>query len=245
MQCSHCLRGEAMRKTIDDNHINQLFLSLKDETIGTLTITGGEPSLVPHKIKTIIQAAMWNNVAIQNFYIVTNAKRITAPFIDIVKTLHDYCDENEVSQLVASNDVYHFDSLHDHDRFRENVTKMEIEFNGYFTGMDDPIFSLRDDNERDYYDTISQGRAKYSGKQELTPNYYNIEHWDDQVNIGDGSIYVNAKGVILSECNLSFETQDNPESIFKIGVVTMDTDFVKICKESNKKLETEVKMVDA
>ena len=45
MCCIHCMRGDAENVNLDPNILNSFLKQVKDIT--TLTITGGEPSLVP------------------------------------------------------------------------------------------------------------------------------------------------------------------------------------------------------
>ena len=105
MSCSHCLRGDPENVDIDLAHVDAFFEQVN--SIGTLTITGGEPSLRPDLIMGIVEAASANGVEIGSFYIVTNAKKVTQEFTHAVMKLYWYCSDNEVSQLSISNDAYH------------------------------------------------------------------------------------------------------------------------------------------
>jgi MoaA/NifB/PqqE/SkfB family radical SAM enzyme len=52
MQCPHCLRGTAQRIDMNLEYVKKLFSQVK--FLGSLTLTGGEPSLVPNIIDEII-----------------------------------------------------------------------------------------------------------------------------------------------------------------------------------------------
>lgn len=49
LKCEHCLRGPAQRKDISRETLLAFFQAV--DSIDTLTLTGGEPSLVPHLIQ--------------------------------------------------------------------------------------------------------------------------------------------------------------------------------------------------
>ena len=105
MKCQHCLRGNQQNLDINIDYVDKFFSKIK--TIGCLTLSGGEPSLVPHIITQIIESAKRNKTEINNFYIATNAKKITEEFILAVLKLYSYCNENEISLLKYSNDNFH------------------------------------------------------------------------------------------------------------------------------------------
>lgn len=73
MCCDHCLRGDAQNSDLDLAHVKKLFSHI--DSIDTLTLTGGEPSLVPEIIQGIADAARENNVNIERFYMATNGKK--------------------------------------------------------------------------------------------------------------------------------------------------------------------------
>ena len=105
MDCYHCLRGEKQNLDIDLSYIEILFNRIS--SIGILTITGGEPSLKPNIINWIILLAKRYNVAIENFYIATNGKRVFDKFLVSIIHLYNYCSDNEISSIKVSCDDYH------------------------------------------------------------------------------------------------------------------------------------------
>ena len=69
MTCDHCLRGPMQKKDQTKENIDKFFSHV--DGIGSITFTGGEPSLVPDLIEYARQSAERNGVEIGNFYIVT------------------------------------------------------------------------------------------------------------------------------------------------------------------------------
>jgi hypothetical protein len=189
MKCSHCLRGNAQKRDINLNDVNTLFSKI--DGIGSLTISGGEPSLVPNLIDEIVVLAKKKKVEIGNFYIATNAKKITKEFICSIIGLYAYCNDNEISQVNWSNDAYHEDINSEQIKLLEALT-----------------FAYpknREDNET--YSLIRQGRAKYFGDRLVNDFSNSYEIYEDE--IVEGEIYLNCDGNLIAGCNYSYEEQDD------------------------------------
>jgi hypothetical protein len=205
MSCEHCLRGDAQRKELSDKDIDTFFS--KVFYISTLAITGGEPSLAPHKINTIIDCAKKYGVGIGNFYIATNAKVITNDFLLAVMRLYCYCDENELSSLNYSNDDYH-DEITD-----ENIKRLSV-FS--FAG---PRYNTPP-RQGEY--ELNEGRARENGigSHDLDKVHFNdleshiyLNAHNDDIHITQMDVYLNAKGNITSNCDLSYKNQDKKQNI--------------------------------
>jgi len=214
MLCSHCLRGEAQNKYISDKTLQKFFFKIRDSFIGTLTITGGEPSLAPSRIRAIRQHAIWNRVRFNSFYIVTNGKKLSKDFINAIYGLQQYCDCPDECTIQYSSDKFHTRAL--------DIDKLEpLEF---FQGGKGAI---------EYYQLINEGRAAENyGGRELHLDHYVI----DEDNIREGLFYLNSLGNILPSCDLSYESQDNKNMI--LGNVNDDTfDLFQYAKDWNVKLD--------
>jgi hypothetical protein len=212
MQCPHCLRGEAENLEISEKNVDRLFSKIS--RIGTLTITGGEPSLVPEKIEMIVRLAKRNGVSIGNFSCVTNAKQVTDYFILAILQLYLYCDDNECSGLAYSSDMFH-DGISD-----ENIKKLKA-------------FSFTSDKgEIDEQHLIMEGRAamNYDTDRYLRPYKFSLQ--DDWV--ADNDLYLNCKGNLVADCNCSYETQDYSE--FLIGNVMEIDDLREAIERYNEKI---------
>lgn len=208
MQCAHCLRGEAQKISQKREHIAAVFSQV--DYISSLTLTGGEPSIVPHIINMIIDGATVYNVDIGNFYIATNGKKITPKFVEAVERLYRYCSDNEISAVEISNDVYH-----DNPKWTDAYEALlELPYAHKKWDVNRDSRNMIDGKwEYDPYRVIAQGRALDNGL-----GYKDIEIDNITINaIGEidedarieGTIYLNCKGWIISGCDWSFATQDD------------------------------------
>ena len=105
MCCIHCMRGDAENVNLDPNILNSFLKQVKDIT--TLTITGGEPSLVPEIMIKLLRKFQKYKVDVGNIYIVTNGKKITNKFITACIEWYLYCYDNEISAVCTSKDMFH------------------------------------------------------------------------------------------------------------------------------------------
>lgn len=240
MACDHCLRGCAQNMDIEESTLEAFFS--KVDSIGVLTITGGEPSLVPEKINAVVRIAKAHNVDIGSFYMVTNGKETSLEFIQAVIALYAYCGEKEACTLAYSDDIFHEEITEENKMLLEALR---------FT-------SPRNDSHVSYDSVITEGRAEENGlgggnrARELELHNFEI---DEEYGIQDGEFYINCKGNILPLCDLSFETQEikslilgninranfniiNAVKRFNKKVQKMDSEERKICNIKNKELET-------
>lgn len=220
MSCRHCLRGESQDLDIDLKIIDRFFKRI--ETIGTLTMSGGEPSLVPDLLMKIIDVAKKNNVCIDSFYIATNAKEISEGFIQSLMQWYLFCWNGEMNAVQISND-----NLHEHVN-PDNIKKLEA-----FRFVSKKYEKNKDIKEY----LIREGRAalNFDCHQSVTP--YKISTDDDSsyIYIQD-TLYINCKGDLFSSCDLSYETQDNDDR-FKIGnVMHKNFNLIKAVTTYNKNM---------
>lgn len=226
MACAHCLRGDAQNREISNADIDMFFS--KVESIGNLTITGGEPSLASHKIEYIVESARKHNVNIQSFYIATNAKVVSDAFLTALIKLYCYCSDNEMSALNYSDDDYH-DELEE-----ENIKRLSV---FAFTA---PKYNGSVNTGR--YE-INEGRAKENsiGVREesgINPDYFDMESYVDmeyETITGETNVYLNAKGNIVCGCDWSYKSQDRKGNVIcKVGEMSMDA-FINYFKRFERK----------
>jgi len=188
MACKHCLRGEPQNIDMDIKYVDMLFS--KVDSIYSLALTGGEPSLVPHIIEQIIESAEQHNVDIGNFYIATNGKQITGDFIIAVADLTAYCDHNEISKIDLSNDTYHDEIEPRNLRLLKSLT----------------FFEQKHSKNDTKPNLIRQGRAYSFGDREVSASSIEVDMVEERVT--EGIIYLNCNGEIISGCDWSYEYQD-------------------------------------
>lgn len=188
MKCPHCLRGPAQNKEIDGRYIDTLFKNVN--YVSTITFTGGEPSLAPHKIRETIELAKKNGVEFGNFYIATNGKNVTPDFFMSVAELYVFCTDNETSGIAIST-----------DRFHEKVNRHSILEAFKFFDEKGEILSQY---------VINEGAAKtnHIGRVKRDPAAYYIDEQDEEtIYIGEGVIYLNCDGNLVAGCDFSYKSQ--------------------------------------
>lgn len=199
MYCDHCLRGDAQNIDLDLSHVRELFKHVGQ--IRTLTLTGGEPSLVPHIIEDIVKEAEAAQVSIDRFYMVTNAKQVTPEFLKSVLSLYLYCDsidDEAGSVLDISNDGHHEDVEPDNVKML-----MAFRFTGKKSSKDGVRFDQYDGRNKPTILMEGRGRA-YEGRNVSTSCFL----LEDDDTINEAEFYMNVNGDVLGECNLSYESQD-------------------------------------
>ena len=191
MQCDHCLRGCQQAKDIDHAYIDRAF-SIVD-SVNTLTITGGEPSLNVQAIEYILSSAELHGVSIDSFYIVTNGLKVKPDFVIACLKLYAYCECKEMCQVHVSNDYYHSceDSYNTEllDGLSFFSRKFSIEGESYESGL------------------INEGFAAEHGMGYRENKDHGFEI-DTDYGIEEGEVYLNCNGDIVSGCDWSYESQE-------------------------------------
>lgn len=194
MLCPHCIRGDRQRLKIKKEYIDSLFSQIN--SINTIMFSGGEPALANDIIEYALESANRHNVGIDNFWMATNGTVTKKSFFKNIENWLNYCDDNEISGLRVSIDPYH-DKIDSEWKFKGFAESINYYFENFYlelTGAPEDSKNL-----------ISEGRAK--------ENYYCTREISHDVLLEDnniiGSLYINAKGFIISTCDISYETMDN------------------------------------
>lgn len=226
IRCAHCLRGDSINLDIDMGYVSRLFD--KVDRIYCLSLTGGEPSLVPHIISEIFSLAAQKGVSIGTFYIVTNAKDISDEFIRVLLDAYMYCDgDGDTGNCVdISCDIQHQDAMGYIPE--ENIRRLMA-----------LRFVSKRNEDHDYNGspgTIWEGRAvksSYTGRlPEVRKVYYELEYGELMIE----QLYLNCLGNILSDCDLSYEHQDNNPDIVICNVMRKFS-LLNSIKRHNRRLE--------
>ena len=226
MRCDHCLRGDPEDINMNLKYVDKLFKKI--DYISTITLSGGEPSLVPDILIGIIKLAKKHNVEINSFYIATNGKLVSDGFIRSLFEWHMFCDNDDgVNKVEISQDYMH---KCDYEIGQRNIDKlMCLRFVG-----------VRNDND-DYnsgQELIHEGRAawNYAAKRHITPSSITMNDEDGDEDMIEDDLYLDCNGDIHSACDLSYFTMD--EGNFKIGNIMDDGfDFEKAIETYNNKLK--------
>lgn len=220
MRCDHCIRGDAQALDLDLGHVRKLFDRVS--YIGSLCLTGGEPSLVPHIISEIVDIAKEKGVTIGSMDITTNAKEVSDEFLMALLKLWCYCDDiDEASFVGVSNDTYH-----DYE-WEEGYKKLSaLKF-----------VSKRQQKDGAHYEPIVAGRAAQywgSGRTERLSEFM-VEEWGEEKGITETILYMNAKGMLFGSCDLSYEQQEIPT--LQVCSVESDEDLAEACERYNERIE--------
>jgi len=213
LECAHCLRGKAQRKDIDNVTVDKLLEGVT--SIGTLTFTGGEPSLAVDRIKYIVQQIKHWNINLDAFYVVTNGKQASVELALVLIELYAYCQgekgkhgEHFIGGLTMSQDQYHQAECYDYQ------PAMDL-----YSGL---TFFRPDERKGDIDMPYDEGLAKDNGIGEriVDLNRIGVEVDDyGDVTANDGPVYINALGDVVPACDLSYQSQDE----LKIGNVHNNT----------------------
>lgn len=105
MKCAHCLRGEAQKRNIHKKYITKVLEDIS--SIGSLTITGGEPTLNIPAIRFILEELKRLEIPVSNFYIVVNDRKScqSLEFIQLLIEMYMYqgCKDEYLSMIQMSN----------------------------------------------------------------------------------------------------------------------------------------------
>jgi organic radical activating enzyme len=209
MACPHCIRGDSQRMRIKKDYINSTLQQL--ENIGTIMFTGGEPALAVDLINYTREACQHYNIDVSNFWMATNGTITSNKFFGVVADWIAYCSDNEISGLRVSVDKYH-DTIHNQYAFEEFVEYGIPEETGVSIYLE-----LQGAPEERYL--IGDGRA--------VDNYYTTRTVEHNLHLQldgriEGSLYINAKGFVLTTCDISYATSDAKNSEFVICHCTDD-----------------------
>ena len=193
MTCAHCMRGDAQNKDISTTVIDRLLDSVEGHGIGSVTLTGGEPSLNVPAIQYFVDQVQSRKIGVGSFYCVTNGKVESLPLVHALIDLYAYCDEPEMSFLAMSHDAYH-----------ETVQKSKL-----YSAL--KFFNTEGHGPASEEAIIREGRARENG---FGKRKYRQESWD--IDAEDGSEYVSVNntlhiavnGNVMPGCDFSFARVD-------------------------------------
>jgi len=193
MKCAHCIRGSAQALDMDLEIINRVISQAG--TIHTLSITGGEPSLNASAISHMRFSLNYQHCRLGYFWVATNARFFKEDFYNELIWLHEQCNEPDMCVLTISGDQYHYR--------QSNVA--------YEKYQALPFYAHDKTCDISYERIINDGNAKKNGigYKEHKPNSELFDTYIDngELYIGD-LIYVNAKGDVLLDCDLSYKNQE-------------------------------------
>jgi MoaA/NifB/PqqE/SkfB family radical SAM enzyme len=205
IKCRHCLRGDSQRKDITTEIIDKALDGVSN--IGSVTFTGGEPTLAVSKIRYFLQAIKDRSIPLGSFYIVTNGKIAPRSLSQVLLDMYAYCDDydrEEMCSLVLSGDQYHREQLDDNPLSNGVSSAMSLYSGLSFFRPEDRKNFLQDRS------VIAEGRAAdWGGFDRYRNNACRVESRSEDGELYvEGELYINALGDVIPNCNLSYESQE-------------------------------------
>ncbi len=207
MACKHCLRGDAEKEEISFEVIDKVLEQVSH--IDVLTITGGEPTLNVEAIKYIVSSIKKRGISVYDFFIATNGLVYSEELVLALIELYAYCMQyNGFDEQIGGLAV----SL---DEFHDEITSLNLSRYKALAFYSDCKEHKKND---DLKYLLNEGRANEYGIGRRPTNFdsngLNIEYWEEDL-IKVDSIYVNAKGDVVNDCDMSYESQEE----FSLGKV--------------------------
>ena len=202
IQCLHCLRGKAQAKDMDNLTMQKALEGIT--SIGTITFTGGEPTLAVDRIRYFIEYLHTTDIYLGSFYVVTNGKIASRSLHKALLELSYLCHNMGIGGLVMSQDNFH----------------KELGYNQY------PALDLYEDLEF-FQPEARKGKIEYPinegwafenglGKRSADVNDILIGVQEDgSLDCSEGTVYINALGDVIPSCDLSYHSH----ALEKIGNV--------------------------
>lgn len=195
MGCAHCMRGEAQNMDISEEVIDATLS--KVDSISSLTLTGGEPSLNIPAIRYIAKKIEKLNIPLGSAYIVTNGKEVSNDFILACLELFMLADEPEFNGLALSQDMFHEEVP------IENVNKLKQL----------AAFTAEDKNtDFDRVPLLDLGRARslnnFAKRGPVHDTFTAIVD-NGVLDLSESTLVVAVNGDLLTECDYAYENTDN------------------------------------
>jgi hypothetical protein len=197
------MRGDVQRMTMSHEVLWRAMGFL--DSICTLTITGGEPSLAPEVLEDLWDILIWRKIDVGAFYIVSNGMNHNRyrRFLTVVDKLYGWCDSQDECALTISRDQFH--PFNPNKHLSKFETRDEY---GHHWGEFPPYFRPEDRKHR-IEKVRNEGRASVT----QVATYYDQEQqepWilDSGDYVTNPEVYIAANGNVVSACNMSFERID-------------------------------------
>lgn len=190
MNCPHCLRGDSQNIHLKFDWAKTLIDQC--ESIGSITFTGGEPTLYTDFICKVIDYIIENNKTIGSFYIASNGKIIDYKLLCKLAEFYGYIEET----MGEAEYTCRFDISNDH--YHEEISNKNLNLFKAFT-----FVGFRGDIiERAL---ILEGRAQENGMGTRVLERKSFSIYDETIEM----VYLNSKGYLIPDCDYSYDTQEN------------------------------------
>ena len=208
MKCNHCLRGDAQNLDISTAVLSEI---AKHIYPGSVTFTGGEPSLNVPAIKRYFELAERCGTMPNDFYVATNGAASKEQMRDLALTLleaYSKMAEPDMCAVDVSVDMFH-------EAFRDN-DNAKILRGLSFLGRGKK-HSVKDD---DLSWLLNTGRANENGIGVRAPEVLRtdmdelVTHYStENDSISFDTLYIAANSNVVDGCDSSYEDIDDEENV--------------------------------
>lgn len=220
MCCGHCLRGDIDEPM--DMPINWIPKILDGiDSIGSVTFTGGEPSLADDFIEAFVDYAVENDKEINGCFIATNGKVYSQKIVDSMMKLQLFsCEEMNGKEIFVNyNDRYiledeeisNFAIAVSLDKFHEAIplsNLIKYKHSGFYTNIMETNF--------DKQSVLARGRGA-TIRGAFQRNIWQLYFSDnDDRGYEAESVYINVDGSVFADCDLSYEDAEREEALGNI-----------------------------
>lgn len=188
-RCEHCLRGPARPVNMNPRLLAQLVQNLDITYIGSVTLSGGEPSLVPELIASLRKVLARHKVEVGSFYCATNGLNNSREFVTEMLEWYLFCTDNEISAVRLSSDRFHKPVRA--DRLYLNALK-------FFSVQETPLGASQ---------VLREGRALPWGERAVREDCIVVEEKEEHREVLEGTLYLNALGELIAGCDWSYVSQ--------------------------------------
>lgn len=205
MKCAHCLRGDAQNMDINTCYIDTLLENVSG--IGSITFTGGEPSLNIQAIEYMLEKCQEMNIPVCSFYIVTNGKENALPLAIACLKWYAYCeDDEEMCGLALSRDKFHDKVGYNNESILRGLKFFRED---KFTDFN-KVYII---NEGRGMDLVGYNKIWADERHES----FHYEERDDEIYI-ESLIYLSANGEIRTDCDIAYTNTE-----YTIGNLNKDS----------------------
>lgn len=250
MKCRHCLRGASQRKTIDNSHIHKLMGMI--DSIGTLNIGGGEPTLAMETLEYIRQRIAYGSCDVGNFYLVTNGKAINVDKLaELFYGIYNVCSDNEMSQIGFSFDQFHLETFNwaqkekQERNFQRLKDKMLYEYGLEANLGDCDIVTKHSDNTWSYKGLFKEGRGREMGTRDAPVYSFEEDEYGDIIQFNETELYLSCTGHLIAGCNWSYHSADtrNDIQIAHIDEIHCQDDLIEAIRAYNRNKQDQETLV--
>lgn len=193
--CEHCCRGTRQQITLGGGIIKRIFSDPHLDGINTLTLSGGEPSLVPKTLSIVAESIALAPFPVDRFYIATNGSTASQAFMMALLHLSMVIENQDTpgdggALVEVSHSIYHEAQGQSTEAIRR-LHKLA------FVQDRPPLCDV---------DIIEEGRGRSFHTGRHAKDYFDATLDDDLASI-DADIYVNALGEVIVGCDFSYASQ--------------------------------------